>query len=191
VQAMSKAKTTVRNIFNISLSSGDFPMHMKNFLRSGTIDSWPAAIRAYSAAVSFKERQDVAKAALNVIASITKYRDELIRKELIEVPDLYNSIANLCNEELLIQVESQDMLNDIFQIVNTMPLQANASMKSLWADVLVRCLQDSLDSPYLVLRHMKELVVRLEMCLSCLSKLLKKKCRKKQSSVETKVNNGA
>jgi len=142
VQAMNKAKTTVRNIFRISMRSLDFPMHMKNFLKSGEMDSWSHAIRAYSVSVSIKERQDVAKAALTVIIFIADHGNMLNRGQLIKVPDLFASVANLCNNELLQHEDSQEILEDIFLIVKCFTRdfvhEATALTKANWAELLVR-----------------------------------------------------
>mmetsp|Transcript_14619 Transcript_14619/g.21787 ORF Transcript_14619/g.21787 Transcript_14619/m.21787 type:complete len:244 (+) Transcript_14619:426-1157(+) len=145
---MNKAKTTVRNIFRISMRSLDFPMHMKNFLKSGEMDSWSHAIRAYSVSVSIKERQDVAKAALNVIAFIANL-DASIRKKLVEVPDLFASVADLCDEEVLLQ-DSKKMFGNIFQILDCFIQKASVLMEANWGGLLVRAL-DALDNPFNVI----------------------------------------
>mmetsp|Transcript_14618 Transcript_14618/g.21786 ORF Transcript_14618/g.21786 Transcript_14618/m.21786 type:complete len:168 (+) Transcript_14618:426-929(+) len=141
---MNKAKTTVRNIFRISMRSLDFPMHMKNFLKSGEMDSWSHAIRAYSVSVSIKERQDVAKAALNVIAFIANL-DASIRKKLVEVPDLFASIATLCDEELFQQEDSQEIINNINEITKVFMFdgirQTTLLIEANWAGLLLRSFQ--------------------------------------------------
>eukprot|EP00597_Dinobryon_sp_UTEXLB2267_P018568 CAMPEP_0201113634 /NCGR_PEP_ID=MMETSP0812-20130820/77951_1 /ASSEMBLY_ACC=CAM_ASM_000668 /TAXON_ID=98059 /ORGANISM="Dinobryon sp., Strain UTEXLB2267" /LENGTH=158 /DNA_ID=CAMNT_0047377185 /DNA_START=336 /DNA_END=812 /DNA_ORIENTATION=+ len=91
------------------------------------MDSWPCAIRAYSAAVSIKERQDVAKASLNIISFIANHRDELVRKELIEIPDLYASVANLCDEELLQQEDYLEMLHERKELIEIPDLYASVA----------------------------------------------------------------
>jgi len=121
-----------------------FTSRTLDFLKSGKMDSWPCAIRAYSAAVSIKERQDVAKASLNIISFIANHRDELVRKELIEIPDLYASVANLCDEELLQQEDYLEMLHDIFKIIKSFRIgyvyqQAPTLMETNWIEVLARC----------------------------------------------------
>eukprot|EP00597_Dinobryon_sp_UTEXLB2267_P016297 CAMPEP_0201095066 /NCGR_PEP_ID=MMETSP0812-20130820/3623_1 /ASSEMBLY_ACC=CAM_ASM_000668 /TAXON_ID=98059 /ORGANISM="Dinobryon sp., Strain UTEXLB2267" /LENGTH=201 /DNA_ID=CAMNT_0047348231 /DNA_START=48 /DNA_END=650 /DNA_ORIENTATION=- len=82
----------------------DFSTHdMAEFLDSGEMDPWPYAIRAYSNLVSIQERYVVAKAALNTIAFIANRRNKFIRNKLVEVPDLFASVADLCDEEVLLQ----------------------------------------------------------------------------------------
>jgi len=72
---------------------------------------------------------------------------------LIEIPDLFASVANCCDEELLQQHGSQKMLLNILDVANAFICdgieRVTALMEANWAGLLVRNLRASLDYPYL------------------------------------------
>mmetsp|Transcript_2241 Transcript_2241/g.3053 ORF Transcript_2241/g.3053 Transcript_2241/m.3053 type:complete len:165 (+) Transcript_2241:51-545(+) len=125
VQAISTVKT---KLYNNSMRA------MEDFLDSGVMNSWPNAIRTYSAAVTINERQEVAKATLNVVAYIACY-GTVIRNRLINVPDLFASLADLCKEEVLLQLlqGNYQMLSNIKSMVRSLTDDSNALMEANWA----------------------------------------------------------
>jgi len=130
--------------FKSIISEMIFSYFILRLLDECDIYSWPVAIRAYSAAVSIKERHDVAKAALNVIAFIANL-DASIRKKLVEVPDLFASIATLCDEELFQQEDSQEIINNINEITKVFMFdgirQTTLLIEANWAGLLLRSFQ--------------------------------------------------
>jgi len=136
IQVMRTAQTNISVIRNL-----DYSVRLTLFVNSGKMDSWSYAIRAYSAAVSIKERHDVTRTTLDVISSFARHGSEDDRNRLVKVPDLFASIANLCTEELLQEVDCRYMLTYVFYIVNALSLQLSALLEANWTGFIVRSLK--------------------------------------------------
>mmetsp|Transcript_12957 Transcript_12957/g.17764 ORF Transcript_12957/g.17764 Transcript_12957/m.17764 type:complete len:194 (-) Transcript_12957:123-704(-) len=139
---------------------------MEDFLDSGVMNSWPNAIRTYSAAVTINERQEVAKATLNVVAYIACY-GTVIRNRLINVPDLFASLADLCKEEVLLLQGNYQMLFNIKSMVHSLTYhycfseQANVLMEANWTAFVVRSLKASINYRDLVINFIDWFVVHI------------------------------
>jgi len=190
---------TVKYISDTYMRTLDFLKRMEDILNSVKLDSWSYAIRAYSTTVSIKERQEVAKATLNFIAIVTK-RGEYYsgRKRLENVPDLFASVANLCDDELLQLEDSQEMIMDIFQSAvyftwDGIKKPVILLMEANWAGLFVRSLKASLDNPYRAVCSINWLlgqyhpVCKIPLIIAGLEEVVEEVI-KKYPSVEAKIN---